>query len=853
MKNIKFLKFILILAMLLISKAFSFSFETIIAGNPPMIGTYEAKFIELELNDPILKKIYNDLIVELKYNETIKILLEQEEKYVNNKNSSEYYMFLGYCYFNNGKFKEAESALLKSIEQNNYNYISLYLLGNLYFVKGDNKKSIHYLEMSIKVKPTFVIARRVLAQMYIDLKEYSEGIRHYQEIVNFLPYSGYYLYQLYLAYYKAGKYQEALAILNRLIDLQPNLFINYSRLADLYIKLNQFDKAEEVCQKLLEYPDNSIKAEGYYYLANINLASNRLSKAKEYINKSYDLKPDSSKELLKYKIETTIREQTKSLLFKVIFLLSFFLLITVILAFFYYYNTQKEIEKINRRIEKVIEEIDNLQYFCSMFIGFISEILKDNFEYGIFLLNNLSTSQIYTVAYNGKAPEELVSLKVIVNTDPREVINKKLLSIDLMNIKSFSPRLISILEDIFPSLFDRLVKNGANYIIPLIDKKNLKGLIVLKMKKEVGLFKMFDINQKISNIVFKLIPYLDSFLFHETAILDETTGIYNRKFFENTIQNEIKRSERYSLPLSLIVCDLDNFKKINDTFGHLIGDKVLKETAQIIKNNLREGIDIAARWGGEEFVILLPSTDKNSAYKIAERIRVQISSHKYSGLPENHVITASFGVANYPHDARGKTELFKKADEAAYKAKKTGKNKVIMAEESLKEETAKPTTDTSREPRIDPASNLYIYNEFLTDLEKEIKRARRYTLPLSIITIKPLILLQTNDSEVILNIASKIGKDIRENIRFGIDIATFEKEKRLFLLLLPHTDKTRAHIVSQRLFSKLSEYGTVLQSIVSFPEDGLSINVIINKSLKLLEIATPEEPIQSLFKYGFEG
>ncbi|MCX7758776.1 MAG: diguanylate cyclase [bacterium] len=853
MKNIKFLKFILILIIFLFSKVFGFNFETIIAGNPPMIGTYEAKFIDLELNDQVLKKIYNDLIVELKYDETIKILLEQEEKYVNNKSSSEYYMFLGYCYFNNGKFKEAESALLKSIEKNNYNYISLYLLGNLYFVKGDNKKSVHYLELSIKVKPTFVIARRVLAQMYIDLKEYSEGIRHYQEIVNFLPYSGYYLYQLYLAYYKAGKYQEALDILNRLINLQPNLFINYSRLADLYIKLNQFKKAEEVCQKLLEYPDNSIKAEGYYYLANISLASNRLSKAQEYINKSYELKPDSSKELLKYKIETTIREQTKSLLFKVIFLLSFFLLITVILAFFYYYNTQKEIEKINKKIEKVIEEIDSLQYFCSMFIGFISEILKDNFEYGIFLLNNLSTSQIYSVAYNGKAPEELVNLKVIVNTDPREIINKKLLSIDLMNIKSFSPRLITLLEDIFPSLVDRLIKNGANYIIPLIDKKNLKGLIILKMKKDVGLFKIFDINQKISNIVFKLIPYLDSFLFHETAILDETTAIYNRKFFENTIQNEIKRSERYSLPLSLIVCDLDNFKKINDTFGHLTGDRVLKETAQIIKNNLREGIDIAARWGGEEFVILLPSTDKNSAYKIAERIRVQISSHRYSGLPENHVITASFGVANYPHDAKGKVELFKKADEAAYKAKKTGKNKVILAEESQKEETTKPTTDTSREPRIDSASNLYIYNEFLIDLEKEIKRARRYTLPLSIITIKPLILLQTNDSEVILNIASKIGKDIKENIRFGIDIATFEKEKRVFVLLLPHTDKTRAYIVSKRLFSKLSEYGTVLQSIVSFPEDGLSINVIINKSLKLLEIATPEEPIQSLFKYGFEG
>ncbi|MFN3478302.1 MAG: hypothetical protein ACK4ZM_02910, partial [bacterium] len=94
---------------------------------------------------------------------------------------------------------------------------------------------------------------------------------------------------------------------------------------------------------------------------------------------------------------------------------------------------------------------------------------------------------------------------------------------------------------------------------------------------------------------------------------------------------------------------------------------------------------------------------------------------------------------------------------------------------------------------------------------------------------------------------------IRENIRFGVDIATFDKENKIFFILLPHTDKNRTYIVSQRLLKKLSDYGTVLQSIVSFPEDGLSVNLILNKSLKLLEIASPDEPIQSINKFGFEG
>lgn len=826
----------------------AFNFETIIAGNPSLIGTYEAKFIDVDIKDPVLKKVYEELIIDLRYSEAVNVLLQQENKYVN---SSYFYMLLGYCYFNNGNFQESEKVLLKSVQLDENNYISLYLLGNLYFIKGDNNKAIEYLERSIRVKPTFVIARRVLAQLYIDIKEYSQGIRHYQEIINFLPNSGYYLYQLYMAYYKAGKYKEALDILNRLIKLQPNLFINYSRLADLYIKLGEYGKAEEVCQKLLNYPDNSIKSEGYYYLASINLMNNKLSLAKKYIDEAYKLKPESNKELLKYKIETSIKEQTKSLIFRIIFILVFIFLLSLAFTFFHYYNTHKEVEKMNRKVEKVVEEIDNLQYFCTVFIGFIAEILKNNFEYGIFLLNNISTSQLYTVAHNGDIPPELKDLKIMVSADPREIVNKRVLYSDIISFRSFSARSLSILEEVFPSLIERLSKAQVNYIIPLIDKRNLKGIIVLKLSKEIGFFKFFEISQKISSLLFKLIPYIDSFIFHETAILDETTGIYNRKFFENTLQNELKRAERYSLPLSLVVCDLDNFKKINDTFGHLVGDRVLKETAQVIRSNLRDGIDIAARWGGEEFVILLPSTDKNSAQKIAERIRTEISSHKYGGIPENYVITASFGVASYPMDAKSKNDLFKKADEAAYTAKKTGKNKVVLAQKDQKEEVVK-VSDSSREPRIDSLTNLYIYSEFVIDVEKEIKRSRRYTLPLSIIIVKPLILSQTNDNDVILNIASKIGKDVRDNIRFGIDLATFDKDKRLFLILLPHTDKTRAYVVSKRLFVKLVEYGTVLQSIVSFPEDGLSFNLMLNKAIKLLEIATPEEPIQSLFRYGFE-
>ncbi|MGB9637758.1 MAG: diguanylate cyclase, partial [bacterium] len=386
---------------------------------------------------------------------------------------------------------------------------------------------------------------------------------------------------------------------------------------------------------------------------------------------------------------------------------------------------------------------------------------------------------------------------------------------------------------------------GVNYIIPIVDKRILKGIILLKFPYSLNFLKIIEVNQKIGVIIPRIINHIDSFIFHESSIVDETTMLYNRKYFENTIVNELKRAERYSQPLSLIVCDLDNFKKINDTFGHLVGDKVLRETAKIIKNNIRDGIDVAARWGGEEFVIVLPFTDLDSAYKIAERIRANISAYKYPTLPENYIITASFGLATYPIHAKNKSDLFKKADEAAYISKKNGKNRVTIA--NIAEDQSKSEVkniDSSREPRIDPITNLYTYNDFMFDLDKEIKRCRRYSLPMALIFLKAIILTQAVDTDIINNIVSKLGTDIRKNIRFGIDLATFDRFNKLFILLLPHTDKSKAIIVANRLYNNLIDYGTILQSIASFPEDSATTNGLISKGLKLLELANIDEPIQ---------
>jgi len=153
---------------------------------------------------------------------------------------------------------------------------------------------------------------------------------------------------------------------------------------------------------------------------------------------------------------------------------------------------------------------------------------------------------------------------------------------------------------------------------------------------------------------------------------DTLTGIYNRKKLQESLALEIKKSYRYDQVFSIILVDIDHFKNVNDTYGHLTGDNVIKGICDLISNNIRD-IDLFARWGGEEFVIMITNQNKNEAKQLAEKIRVQINTTKIDNLD----ITCSFGISQYEQGDNDKM-IFKKADEALYQAKETGRNKVII-------------------------------------------------------------------------------------------------------------------------------------------------------------------------------
>ncbi len=160
------------------------------------------------------------------------------------------------------------------------------------------------------------------------------------------------------------------------------------------------------------------------------------------------------------------------------------------------------------------------------------------------------------------------------------------------------------------------------------------------------------------------------------AATDGLTGLINRRQFNQQLDAEMARARRYRKPLSLALFDIDDFKKINDFYGHTTGDRILKELGQLITQNIRES-DVAARYGGEEFALILPETGQIDAYELLERLRVMIERTVFC-LPDNPITaTISVGVAQLDlHDSKG-YEIIEKSDAALYEAKKQGKNRVV--------------------------------------------------------------------------------------------------------------------------------------------------------------------------------
>jgi len=170
--------------------------------------------------------------------------------------------------------------------------------------------------------------------------------------------------------------------------------------------------------------------------------------------------------------------------------------------------------------------------------------------------------------------------------------------------------------------------------------------------------------------------------FEETersAVTDPLTGLYNRRFFASTFEREVRRGRRYGMTLSLIMLDLDGFKEVNDEYGHLFGDLVLRRVAKLVRRAIRES-DTPCRYGGEEFAVILPETDRLGAYAVAERVRrrvVRSFAERTTG-GRGVAMTVSGGIASFPEDGEVLEDLVHRADESLYRAKALGKDRIAL-------------------------------------------------------------------------------------------------------------------------------------------------------------------------------
>lgn len=182
-----------------------------------------------------------------------------------------------------------------------------------------------------------------------------------------------------------------------------------------------------------------------------------------------------------------------------------------------------------------------------------------------------------------------------------------------------------------------------------------------------------DENGEIINVTAIYHDISDKKRIEELSVTDPLTKLYNRLRFNDVIDQLILNHRKTDKMLSIILIDIDNFKEVNDTFGHQVGDYVLIEIANLLKESVRD-TDLVARWGGEEFIILLPEIDIKTSVKVAEKIRKNVESHIFKDVG---TLTCSFGVTQHMNDDT-KEKMFSRADIALYKAKNTGKNAVVI-------------------------------------------------------------------------------------------------------------------------------------------------------------------------------
>lgn len=321
---------------------------------------------------------------------------------------------------------------------------------------------------------------------------------------------------------------------------------------------------------------------------------------------------------------------------------------------------------------KVLSSTLNMRELLDISIDMFLETVWAN--RGVLMLYGEDNTALEVKASKGITPEELAKIEKM----PGE-------SWVISTIKKEKKPVFS--QEVIGNLYknNTVIKDmelAFTVYVPLIREGDLYGIVKIGEKINGQPFTDNDIDF-FETLASQAVISLENARLYSLAITDSVTKLYVHRYFQLRLSEEVARCKRYNSTLSLLMCDIDHFKNVNDTYGHQQGDLVLKYVAKILKKNTRN-TDIPTRYGGEEFTIILPETTTEDAKIVAERIRSDVEEFEFPNLtdPSSPIrCTMSIGVAGFPLDADNKDQLIQRSDAALYQGKNSGRNRVIVCGE----------------------------------------------------------------------------------------------------------------------------------------------------------------------------
>ncbi len=337
-----------------------------------------------------------------------------------------------------------------------------------------------------------------------------------------------------------------------------------------------------------------------------------------------------------------------------------------------YLRTVEEIEVFNR-IGKTLTSTLDTKVVLQKVMKHISNLFKPD-RWSLMLVDE-KLMELFFEIYVGKGASRIRSTRIDIGEGIAGWVAKNGSPMRVMDV-SKEPRTSDKIKSLFQLTTHSVVcvplkvRNKVLGVIELIYEPNTEpisdhGVMILTTLADYAAISLEN-----ARIYAKI---------QEISVVDDVTGLYNSRYMHDILEMEIDRARRYESNLSIVFMDLDYFKNVNDTYGHLVGSRLLREIGDVMKQKIRK-VDYLCRYGGDEFVLILPNTSKTGAFKVARRIQDAVNEHIFlgdEGLDVN--MTSSYGVASFPEDANTKDALIHRGDEAMYKIKNTTRDDIGMA------------------------------------------------------------------------------------------------------------------------------------------------------------------------------